>query len=267
MDSPYRGSRNSIPFLLIGQTIIISFKQWGIHRSGTNFTRALLQQNFAGHPVFMSCLGGKHSSYITPEDGLAMQQRPDGKMKIGNRVVAYPPGFLARALAGRIVNVITVRNPWACAVSYAEHLKREPESTWLQDQCRRWSDLYRDWLQDIPEQDRVFVSHEELIVRPALVLERLAEEFSLEIPIAWHVPRLKLGIGNDKVGLKWTTHAFDIEYCRNQLYLKKLSHKAGDTIARRCYDTLQSLQAVIPRDIYNQYYLLQTSAVDPQQQK
>lgn len=187
----------------------IFVKQYGERRTGTNLLRTLLAQNYHAE-VLMHILGDKHSPPVPFDDYWRDAQRDPNPAKAfvcrstfsapsltttafsfdQIRDVTHSAGVIADAFAaGELRYVITIRDPYAWAVSLAWFLEAAPRGQTvpaecaeaIRGACREFNTRYAAWLElaeHLPSR-AAFIRYEELRANPEAVCENLARACGL----------------------------------------------------------------------------------------
>jgi hypothetical protein len=237
-------------------------KQYGAQRTGTNYLRLLLQKNYTGVCMLMHILGDKHSP-PAPLDALwaAAQSEPDPPLAfVSSATFRYPSlstspdnarqheqlcnlakPLTAAYLEGAVGFVITIKNPYAWAVSVAayEHVIGRGATLgpklgdFLSRQCLSFNQRYRSWqnlAESMPSRTRV-VRHEDLIRDPENVLAETGAKFGLHrngpfvdephvTPMTWW----------DNTNEPASQAKFDRSYYLEERYLQRLSPQAFEMV-------------------------------------
>lgn len=209
---PYHAG-NAIP----GETVFL--KQYGDRRTGTNILRALLMRNFRNAVVLMHVLGDKHSPPVAMErlwDEVA--SAPDAAWEFATRATWQAPAettsresprqraylrqiaepLTAAVCSGRLHFLISVKNPYAWAMSltawrgWIPHLRwlplpsrraawRRTLETRIRGACRILNRNYAAWLKlrdRFPERTSI-IRVEDLSADPRAVLDDVARRHGL----------------------------------------------------------------------------------------
>lgn len=119
-------------------------KQYGYYRSGTNYTRAVLENNFDCN-VLVNHLGCKHD---LPIDWFKWLDNPDKEMIDG----------LENAVRSRQVSVVvTIKDPYSWLDSFIVYWSRRKrpgpmlDEEFMRSRTRTYSLLLRNWKERLPE--------------------------------------------------------------------------------------------------------------------
>ena len=257
-------------------------KQYGAPRTGTNYLRLLVQANFPNVLVLMHVLGDKHSApadiprhdctssehayewlrRVTLRRKAARAPNPDAAQETYLRAIA--PRVLAAAQSGGLGYLLSIKDPyaWAVSIAVAHHYlprglpraKALPRflprsatpffrtvnevwaSFWLQRACLQFNDRYRAWFalrEQFPDRCLV-VRYEDLIGDPQRVVSTLAEKFA--------IPERAAEFRDYRDTIRWTewdhvpptlaASPFDADYYRDGRYDDDLTPAMREVIGR-----------------------------------
>lgn len=245
---------------------MVFLKQYGERRTGTNFLRAVLLDNYPTAFPLMHVLGDKHSP---PVDFAAEREKtrhlPDAEREFVTRVTLAAPANttiaehteqqlylqkLAHPLTvcvqeGRLGFIISTKHPYPWAASLARFKKwtseldgrhrMSPEfADQLEEAVLMYNTRHRAWF-DLYERNKArsaIIRHEDLLENPRRVVADLENKFGL-----WRFPG-KLRIPQKKVDPTfWDQHvpwldeqAFNPALYTSRLYEEQLSGELWDVV-------------------------------------
>jgi hypothetical protein len=187
--------------------VVVFIKQYGEARSGTNWLRTLLQQNYANVVVLMHVLGDKHSAPVDIEDVLLRTvSEPDPDLAFVCAATLAAPAEttnlrdsgqseylrrLASPLAeavrsGRLCYAVSVKHPFAQAASWLRWLRLQSRPLDIVAEVRRLRvqanrRLHR-WLELAEAADgrSIIVRYEDLLGDTGHMLDGIAFRFGLQ---------------------------------------------------------------------------------------
>lgn len=187
----------------------VFLKQYGERRTGTNYIRYLLRENYSNAVVLMHALGDKHSP-PAPFDEIwrASRDAADPALEFISRATHAMPAEstiqgnagqqqelerlaqpVAEAFAGGSLGfVVSVKDPYAWALSFAQYERwgrRGPSArrydARLAGACKAFNDRYRAWLALAAERPAHvhIVRYEDLLADVEQTLRMLERKFRL----------------------------------------------------------------------------------------
>lgn len=231
------------------------FKQYGARRSGTNYLRALLEQNIEHAIVLMHTLGDKHNipvdlkKYLSafPDDALGFVKAASDAIPAENSSsLSYEQlSYLtlhASALTNAVLNekihfLISIKNPYAWINSMFKNVAaRRPEATetlknklheLIRQQCADYNNVYSKYWEHFkkhPHQTTI-VRYEDLIENPDAIINNLL--IRLNIPVCTNYTDVSTTVFPtdwDQVESKSQTgkQPFDRNYYLEQRYMHDL---------------------------------------------
>jgi len=200
-------------------------------RSGTNYTKWLLQENFRDVRVLSELLGWKHGKHHHDIDWTgktwADPHHEQSEQERLSLVSMVTDGIRQAAEAGNIRYIATSKNPYAWWSSYLNFLERPEPMIDVRRAVIKWNELHANWL-DIPlvcaTRLALVVRYEDLLTNLDDTLDHIKSVMSLE-------KRHKHYIKNDnkmarRSDLNWhmghTNEKFDASYYTEKKYLNNL---------------------------------------------
>lgn len=173
-------------------------KQYGMQRTGTNWTRAIIEANFQDVRVLVNVLGWKHGlpepwpEWI--ENHLRMHNNGEQIIRAeGLNLEDVSPSILIDAAVGKkIDHVISIRNPYAYVFGLANHWHRISGHDWFKrfqkshrpllfGMLRRYNRRYPAWIDHARECGRVMVvRHEDVFHDARAVVRNMEKRFDLK---------------------------------------------------------------------------------------
>jgi len=132
---------------------MIYIKQYGAKRSGTNYTRWLLENNFENIQVMSELLGWKHGphstkidwtgkNWVDPSHSVADQHQT--RLSLMRMVT---DDLRIAAEKKQIRYLITVKNPYAWFISYTQRFTQRPEALGtIKETIELWNQLHKNWI-------------------------------------------------------------------------------------------------------------------------
>ena len=242
------------------------FKQYGTRRSGTNFLRALLEQNFSNTTVLMHTLGGKHNPPVNLKIFSAQFQN-DSFAFVEAATAAEPAENClpfsseqrqymmdhAKAIQDSVRNktlhfLISVKEPYAWINSMFKYWlndKNENDPEVIDEfcklvsiQCAEYNAAYRSYLelfQKYPQQTTI-VHYHNLIKNPFGFLNGLKSRLSLEKSSETYFSPKKIIHPTDwdqqQSHLRLAKKDFDPDYYLQRKYLQSMRPEVIDCISK-----------------------------------
>lgn len=236
---------------------MLNFKQWGMQRTGTNFTRVLLEVNFYCR-VFMSVLGGKHRMPEDPWLWLDRNTRADDVVWEGKKKTKWKGTQLREILEDEgLIHTISIRNPWSFIEAWGRHKgeNRPFSEDFIRNAVERYVRHYSAWLSN-PNHEHLFIfPMEELALNPVAVLRRFVQAHNIPVPEQWKIPTKKMSIGDDKSGVRTTNCTYKPDPLISKLYVQDIPdnflNDLGD--AYRVFRD-ETLVQHIPEHIFSEFY-------------
>jgi len=221
---------------------MIYIKQYGAKRSGTNYTRWLLQENFHGVQVLSEVLGWKHgphpdtidwsgADWIDASHGPAAQAEK-------RRLLAMVTDDLRRAAAsGELRYVATVKNPYAWWDSYSRFVetKRPDLAMTPEEGVGLWNSLHANWHALSQRPLAAMVRYEDLLLDLDAALDRLAARLRLaKRDEGYRNAEVRMARRSDlSWGMGQTNKPFDPSYYTGKKYLARFDGALMDLFRRR----------------------------------
>lgn len=221
---------------------MIYVKQYGAKRSGTNYTRWLLQENFPDVQVLSEVLGWKHGphpekidwsggDWIDVSHGTAAQAEKRG-------LLALVTDDLRQAAAiGELRYVATVKSPYAWWDSYARFVetKRPDLAMTPEEGVDLWNSLHINWYAMSQKSLSAMIRYEDLLLDLDAALDRLATRLRLRKRDGGYlnaeVRMARRGDTNWNMGP--TTKPFDPSYYTDRKYLVRFDDEMLDLFRKR----------------------------------
>lgn len=160
-------------------------KQYGMKRSGTNFTKVFIENNFPGTCVVANILGWKHGYFYPNKDPLGgnwlgdhNKQNAEVMNKSNDDIVK---AVFAQYDSGNMLYVVSVRNPYvwfAAVLRYIPGLRADVKT--VLKYMGAWSTMHRHWLMALPSNKTYFCIYEKLLDNPSATKQEVADRFGLE---------------------------------------------------------------------------------------
>lgn len=165
------------------------FKQYGLQRTGTNYLRFLIEDNFLDTHVFMSILGWKHSLFNNSQDRWAKNAEEwIEKFKCSDSYVEdlsckIYPNFKINELkdiANSLNYLISIKPliPWIYSVKNGEDYKYWSEMN-IEKYTNQYFAQYDLWLNYVKNKNFYFVNHFDLLKNKELILNQISKKFNL----------------------------------------------------------------------------------------
>lgn len=154
----------------------------GIHRSGTNYARALLEKNLED-TILTNVFGWKHGYMWEPKVWLEYH-REDNKVKAdyvenhhGKAPIFFPFTYshLNSILEEDLLRyVIVIRSPFTNLPSRAIFFEsRKPNTEWVFHRINEWNTMYHHWIHSCPKGKGVLVTYNLLKNHPKEAVENI----------------------------------------------------------------------------------------------
>jgi len=229
-------------------------KQYGAKRSGTNYTRWLLQENFPDVQVMSEVLGWKHGPHTGIDwSGGDWVDRSHGSAAEAEkrRLLALVTDDLRKAVAaGELRYIVTVKNPYAWWDSYARftETKRPDLAMTPEEGVGLWNSLHLNWLSLTRRPLAVMVRYEDLLLDLGSTLDRIAGSLRLAKGGGYVDAKVRMARRSDlSWGMGQTNKPFDPSYYTDKKYLARFDGKMLDLFRKRlsaplvqalCYELL-----------------------------
>ena len=238
---------------------MVFMKQYGEHRTGTNYLRILLMTNYSNVVPLMHVLGDKHSPPVALDElWQKLRGEPDAAWKLVSSTAFAAPAqttdpedprqvahmrALAEPIAAAVASeslvfILSMKHPFPWAASVAKYhgwivpakagLRMHPRfNGHLITACRRCTDRHRLWLDHILRyrSRSAIVRHEDLLADAFSVLRALARRFELKQagPQLKALPLPVVPPYWDQEPPRFRGLAFDPEFYGKQDYVSRLS--------------------------------------------
>lgn len=168
---------------------MIYFKQYGLQRTGTNYLRCLIEDNFLDTHVFMSILGWKHALFNTSQDKWAKNvEEWIEKFKVSDSYVEdlsfkIYPNFTVNELkdiAHSLNYLISIKPliPWIYSVKKGENYKNWLEID-IEKYTKQYFAQYEQWLNYVKNKNFYVVNHFDILQNKEFILNEIAKKFNL----------------------------------------------------------------------------------------
>jgi hypothetical protein len=160
-------------------------KQYGCHRSGTNFLKMLIEENFDNTRVLNLILGSKHSPF-NYEEALKYEVPENKKLNFEKKEIDEIKNQLKNK---ELFFVVIIKNPYSWLASYHKYrsMKKKQNiiltdkliSKWLGE----WHKKNTNWLNAIKNYNSdkaMVITYDDLILNPKRYLSRMERKFSLQ---------------------------------------------------------------------------------------
>ena len=240
-------------------------KHYGEKRTGTNYLRALLVANFPDVVPLTHVLGDKHSAPVPLQkywdETSALRDRA---WQFVTRATFAVPAETTKAddpdqleylrslceeladsfAAGRFGFVISVKNPYAWAASYARYCgwmtntenglqMATKYAAGLQWACQESNRRHRAWLDHCRKfpAHSIVVRYEDLLAEPAQTLVLVASKFGLDQPTEVAVPKRMIGppVWDNDPPLVYQQQ-FDSSFYEQKRFMNQLNRELWDIV-------------------------------------
>lgn len=164
---------------------MIYVKQYGMKRSGTNYTRWLIQNNFVDVQPLSEILGWKHGQHPDDVDWTGRSWADPFHEQVESErqaLLAMVTDDIREAvISGKIRYTITTKNPYAWWCSYSRFTERPEPMMSVEDGIRLWNSLHENWSHLANRNPlAIVVRYEDLLLNFDATLKRIATELQLE---------------------------------------------------------------------------------------
>jgi len=210
---------------------MIYIKIWGLKRSGTNYLRWLLEENFRDTKVLMDIFGWKHGPPVVTQDQRFWwpEWKPGTMIHLTQQLLTSPVKhvLISKCLPNWIASMkryyeMSELNPGLLHHLCMEYVGRQTQF---------------DIFTQIHPDTSVYIPYEGMIEDPGFLLAAVQDRFDLtRSHDLWHLSEHRFERGND--GMKATDcqvkAKFDAEYVTGKLYLNDLSDAEKMIIGGYC---------------------------------
>lgn len=160
-------------------------KQYGLERSGTNYIRALIEQNIDNVRVISNLFGHKHKKY-TPINYIAYDYKKDKEVKteLDDEKINH---IRQQFIEDKVYYLITVKEPYSWIVSYNKCYWIEENNGPLNYDkiiryCNIWNETHKNWLENIIYQNKKYfiVMYNDLLINPENIIKSISKQFDLK---------------------------------------------------------------------------------------
>lgn len=219
---------------------MIYVKQYGMKRSGTNYTRWLLQENFVNVQPLSEILGWKHGPHPDNVDwtgkSWADPFHPQAESETQALVAMVTDDIYKAVISNQIRYTITTKNPYAWWCSYVRFTERPEPMMSVEDGLISWNSLHDNW-SDLAKRNPLatIVKYEDLLLDLDTTLNRIATELELE-PKDSKFKSLAVRMAR-RSDLNWnmgpTNMPFDSSYYTEHKYLEMFDEKLLELFRQR----------------------------------
>jgi len=220
---------------------MIYIKQYGAKRSGTNYTRWLLQENFPGVQVLSEVLGWKHGPHPgtidwTGADWIDVSHGPAAQAEKQRLLAMVTDDLRSAAASGELRYVATVKNPYAWWDSYSRFVetKRPDLAMAPEEGVDLWNSLHTNWHALSRQPLAAMVRYEDLLLDLADALDRIAVRLRLAKGGGYRNAKVRMARRSDlSWGMGQTSKPFDPSYYTDRKYLGRFDGALMDLFRRR----------------------------------
>lgn len=217
-------------------------------RSGTNYTRWLIENNFVNVQPLSEVLGWKHGPHPDNIDWTGASWADSFHIQAESErqaLVAMVTQDMRKAVAdNKIRYTITTKNPYAWWCSYVRFIDRPEPMISIENGIRLWNSLHENWsclAQKNPL--ATIVRYEDLLLNLDVTMSRIADELKLEPKSRdFQDSEVRMARRSD---LNWhmgpTTIAFDSSYYTEHKYLEIFDGKMLDIFRQQLSPTVMEL--------------------------
>lgn len=203
---------------------MIYFKQYGKQRTGTNYLKALIENNFVQTHVFPSIFGWKHGHPVDPDVWLEQHSSGQDVYSVDKHLLRYKRAELEKAIDKPLNLLISIKDPYAFVVSYKKF--RRPNIDWqermVKQWCRDFNQKYRAWNKFCQNKPHMVIRYENLIEDYQCVLEEVHSLFDLQRKKDSWWRESRIVRPSTDLGVIYGVKKFDPSYYKNKQYLKDL---------------------------------------------
>lgn len=221
------------------ETIMIYVKQYGMKRSGTNYTRWLVQNNFVDVQPLSEILGWKHGPHPNDVDWTGSSWTDPSHTQEENErqaLVAMVTDDLREAVASNNIRyTITTKNPYAWWCSYVRFTERPEPMVSVKDGIKLWNILHENWSCLVQKNPlAIIVRYEDLLLNLDKTMLQIAYKLQLE-PKSGDFKDLEVRMAR-RSDLNWhmgpTTTQFDPSHYTDRKYLEIFDDKLLKTFGQ-----------------------------------
>jgi len=196
---------------------LIFIKQYGIQRSGTNYTQWPLENNFKGR-VFHFQLGSKHMEHPTHID---WKHRKTWK---GHHIDPNTKQHVIKAVEDKTIRyLITAKDPYSWIISYKRWVKNHTLNS--DGLARRWNAKHQNWYDLARQYDlAMIVRYEDLLTDFNKTMEKIKSSLQLTQKRDSFVNMTRRFLASPAL----TQKKFDKDYYLNRKYIKELTEQDID---------------------------------------
>lgn len=160
---------------------MIFIKQFGLQRSGTNYLKALIDENFEDCILLTNTLGNKHDKTSWPSIERGLGEIPSHLQHCSERLISS-------VKSKEIGFIFHTKEPISWVLSYFRlRNSKDPEKykifkrKFIDEALGVWEDRLLNWLEFSKKANRFyFCKYEDVVLNEARVLERIADVFDLK---------------------------------------------------------------------------------------
>jgi hypothetical protein len=160
-------------------------KQYGLERSGTNYIRALIEENIEDVRVLSNLFGHKHKTYTSINyKNYNHKEDQEVKTELDDETLNF---IKEQFINNQIYYLITVKEPYSWIVSYHKCYWIKENSGLLDHNkiikySNIWNETHKNWLENIIYQNKKFfiVMYEDMLINPNNIVNAISTKFKLK---------------------------------------------------------------------------------------
>lgn len=206
------------------------FKQYGLQRTGTNYTKLLIERNLNNVEVFPSVFGWKHGTNFDHKKWLNDFSKGEEVYSVDRiNKLDKSKNYYQNALNSGLTYLIHIKNPYSLFVSHKKFMKQSTYN--VKYWCNKFNHSYEKYFNLLKEKSGIIIKYEDLLINPKNILLKISEKYSLEIKENIYIEDKIVNPGSD-----WNVPVgkmkFDKSYYLDEKYLKDISEKELNSISR-----------------------------------
>lgn len=213
----------------------VYFKQYGAERTGTNYTKHLIHENFKNARLFVNVFGSKHALPVKSYDEWLVEKTTTSRNMIEK--LTDKKESLASINTETLIPLINIKDPYAYVASNKAMWHSNKMWSDMNDLLIRWCETYNtryhEWVSLADNRCGVIIRYESMIEDLGSVLEEIQDCYGLEKRHDVFVDQQNNVRPSSELGVSINAAEFDPSKYTEKKYMQQLEDGVIDVITRK----------------------------------